>query len=60
MRSSHLGLASATATLLLLTGCLCTSSGPAPSTAAPAYNFERFVYLEEAAEITANASIGDL
>ncbi|HEU0152219.1 MAG TPA: VCBS repeat-containing protein [Arenimonas sp.] len=58
--SSKLGPASGVATLLLLTGCLCAPSRPVPAAQAPAFNFDRFVYLEEVAENTANASLGDL
>lgn len=45
---------------LLLAGCACMcprTDAPAPTSASA---FKRFVYLEEAAEHTANASIGDL
>ena len=60
MKTRSLGTASAMASFLLLTGCLCAPSRPVPAAKPPAFNFERFVYLEEAAEYTANASIGDL
>ena len=60
MTLGRLGNAGGMVVLLLLTGCLCVQSRPAPTANLPAYNFQRFVYLEDAAENTANASIGDL
>lgn len=60
MKASSLGIASGAVTLVFLTGCLCAPSRPVATAKAPPFNFERFVYLEEVAENTANASIGDL
>lgn len=60
MKTNCLGLASGPVTVLLLTGCLCAPSRPVATPERPAFNFDRFVHLEEAAENTANASIGDL
>ena len=59
MKASSLGIAGGVVTLFL-TGCLCAPSRPEATAKPPAFNFNRFVYLEDAAENTANASIGDL
>lgn len=60
MKLGSVGNAGGVVALLLLTGCLCVQSRPVPPAKAPAFSFERFVHLEEVAENTANASIGDL
>ena len=60
MKSKRIGMAGLVVVLLPLASC----QGPQPwSTTrakAPVFLFERFVFLEDAAENTANASIGDL
>lgn len=45
---------------LLLAGCQGLQRGPAPKAMAYAPNFNQTVFLEDVAETTANASIGDL
>jgi hypothetical protein len=45
---------------LLLTGCLCLPQGTVGRITAAGFTFERSVFLEDSAETTANASIGDL
>jgi hypothetical protein len=52
-----LGLA---VSLLLLAGCQCVQRSAEARAQTPASIFERVVFLEDAAENTANASIGDL
>lgn len=60
MKLNRLGSVGVVVSLLLLSGCQCIQSRPAAKAKAPASAFERFVFLEDAAETTANASIGDL
>lgn len=60
MKLNNIGIAGLIVGLLLLTSCHCVpprSDAPAKT---PASAFEQFVFLEDAAENTANASIGDL
>lgn len=59
MTSKTLGSA-ALAAVLLLAGCQCLQPATKADAKPPASAFERFVFLEDAAENTANASIGDL
>ena len=60
MESNHIGTAGLVVALLLLAGCQCLQSRPEAPAKTPASAFERFVFLEDAAENTANASIGNL
>ena len=60
MKPGSIGNAGGVIALLLLTGCLCAPSRPEPPANLPAFHFGKFVFLEDAAENTANASIGDL
>ena len=46
--------------LLLLAGCQCLPHTTAAKSRAPGFGFERSVFLEDSAETTANASLGDL
>jgi hypothetical protein len=55
-----IGTTALAASLLLLAGCQCVQQRPETRAEAPASRFERVVYLEDAAETTANASIGDV
>lgn len=61
MKLNIIGMAGLFAPLLLLASC-CQCLQPRSKTLAktPEFSFERFVFLEDAAETTANASIGDL
>ena len=60
MKTDTIGIATMVAALLLLTGCQCLEPRSKAHANRPAFNFERSVFLEDAAETTANASIGDV
>jgi VCBS repeat protein len=60
MQSNNIGIAWVAVALLLVTGCQCVQPRSETPTRTSASRFERFVFLEDAAENTANASIGDL
>lgn len=60
MKLNNIGIAGVVVALLLLTSCQCFEPRSKPRAKMPAFTFERFVFLEDAAETTANASIGDL
>ena len=60
MKLNDIGVAGLVVSLPLLSGCQCGPPKKEAPAKAAAFNFERFVFLEDAAENTANASIGDL
>ncbi len=60
MKRNTIGITGRVAGFLLLASCLSLSSGAQASAKTPASLFERVIFLEDAAETTANASIGDL
>ena len=60
MKSNDIGIAGVASALLLLAGCQCLAPRSEPQAKMPGFTFERSVFLEDAAENTANASIGDL
>ena len=61
MKLNHIRVAGLLVSLLLLASCCrCLQPSAKTPTKTPEISFERFVFLEDAAENTANASIGDL
>lgn len=60
MALKNIGISGLVASLLLVAGCQCVQPRATTGTRGPASLFERSFFLEDAAEITANASIGDL
>ena len=60
MKLNNIGITGLVASLLLLASCQCLQHKSKTPAKTPAFTFERFVFLEDAAENTANASIGDL
>lgn len=60
MKLNKPGLAGLAVSLLILAGCQCLQQSTATMVRLPGFTFERFVFLEDSAETSANASIGDL
>jgi hypothetical protein len=60
MKVNKIGMAGMLMSVLLLSACQCVEPRTAAKVSKPGFGFERFVFLEDSAETTANASIGDL